>query len=76
MPAYRDKNNGRWYLQFRYTDWTGERKSKVKRGFSTKREALEWEHQFLMQQKADNNMTFESFVELYKLSSTALHRRR
>ena len=66
MPAYRDKNNGSWYLQFRYTDWTGERRPKVKRGFATKREALEWERQFLMQRKADNNMTFESFVELYE----------
>lgn len=66
MPAYKDKKNGSWYLQFRYTDWTGERRPKVKRGFSTKREALEWERQFLMQRKADNNMTFESFVELYE----------
>lgn len=66
MPAYKDKNNGSWYLQFRYTDWTGERRPKVKRGFATKREALEWERQFLMKQKADNNMTFESFVELYE----------
>ena len=59
MPAYKDKKNGSWYLQFRYTDWTGERRPKVKRGFATKREALEWERQFLMQRKADNNMTFE-----------------
>ena len=66
MPAYKDKKNGSWYLQFRYTDWTGERRPKVKRGFATKREALEWERQFLMQRKADNNMTFESFVELYE----------
>lgn len=31
MPAYKDKNSGKWYVQFRYTDWQGERKQKLKR---------------------------------------------
>ena len=38
---------------------------KMKRGFKTKREALEWERTFLQQQTADLDMTFESFVALY-----------
>ena len=33
--------------------------------FSTKKAALAWEREFLMQKQADLNMTFESFVELY-----------
>ena len=37
----------------------------MKRGFKTKREALEWERTFLQQQTADLDMTFESFVALY-----------
>ena len=37
----------------------------MKRGFPTKREALEWERTFLQQQTADLDMTFESFVALY-----------
>ena len=38
----------------------------MKRGFKIKREALEWERQFLQQQTADLDMSFESFVEIYK----------
>lgn len=66
MPAFRNKDNGSWYVQFRYTDWRGERKQKLKRGFATKKEALAWEREFLMQKQADVGMTFESFVKLYE----------
>ena len=66
MAAFKDKNNGSWYVQFRYTDWKGERQQKFKRGFATKREAQAWEREFLMQKQADVNMTFESFVALYE----------
>ena len=66
MAAFKDKNNGSWYVQFRYTDWKGERQQKFKRGFATKREAQAWEPEFLMQKQADVNMTFESFVALYE----------
>ena len=66
MAAFKNKDNGTWYVQFRYTDWKGERQQKLKRGFVTKREALEWEREFLMEKQADVNMTFESFVALYE----------
>ena len=66
MAAFRNKDNGSWYVQFRYTDWRGERKQKLKRGFATKKEALAWEREFLMQKQADVGMTFESFVNLYE----------
>ena len=66
MAAFKNKDNGTWYVQFRYTDWRGERKQKLKRGFATKREAQAWEREFLMQKQADINMTFESFVTLYE----------
>ena len=66
MAAFKNKNNGTWYVQFRYTDWKGERQQKLKRGFATKKEALTWEREFLMQKQADIDMTFESFVELYE----------
>ena len=65
MAAFKNDKNGTWYTMFRYTDWKGERKQKCKRGFATKREALEWEQEFLMQKRADLDMTFESFVEIY-----------
>ena len=66
MAAFKNKDNGTWYVQFRYTDWKGEHQQKLKRGFATKREALEWEREFLMEKQADVNMTFESFVALYE----------
>ena len=66
MAAFKDKKNGSWYVQFRYTDWRGERQQKLKRGFSTKKEAQAWEREFLMQKQADVNMSFESFVSLGK----------
>ena len=47
MAAFRNKDNGSWYVQFRYTDWRGERKQKLKRGFATKKEALAWERERL-----------------------------
>ena len=50
---------------FRYYDWKGERKQKCKRGFLTKRDALDWEQEFLRQTRADLDMTFESFVKIY-----------
>ena len=66
MAAFKNKDNGTWYVQFRYTDWKGERQQKLKRGFATKREALEWERELLMEKQADVNMSFESFVALYE----------
>ena len=65
MAAFKNKDNGTWYVQFRYTDWRGERQQKLKRGFPTKKAALAWEREFLMKKQADLNMTLESFVELY-----------
>ncbi len=66
MAAFKNEKNGTWYVQFRYTDWKGERQQKLKRGFKTRHEALEWEREFLMQKRADVTMTFAFFAELYK----------
>lgn len=30
MPAYKNKDNGSWYVVTQYTDWTGERKPKLR----------------------------------------------
>ena len=65
MPAYKDKAKGTWYASFYYEDWTGKKVKKMKRGFPTKREALEWERTFLQQQTADLEMTFENFAAVY-----------
>ena len=65
MAAYKDKR-GKWYISVYYDTWEGKRSRKVKRGFSTKREALAWERSFLTQTSGNLDMTFEEFVELYK----------
>ena len=56
MPAYKDKKTG---------NWKGVREKKMKRGFETKKAALEWEREFLRQSTANLDMRFETFVELY-----------
>ena len=62
MPAYKNKDNGSWYVVTQYTDWTGERKPKCKRGFATRREALEWEQKFQQQSAGDLDMSFEALL--------------
>lgn len=65
MSVFKNDDNGTWYTMVRYTNWKGERKQKCKRGFTTRKEALDWEREFLQQQSADMDMTFSAFVELY-----------
>ncbi len=66
MPAYKDELRNSWYCSFYYQDWTGKRKLKKKRGFSTRREALAWERSFLEMRHGDLNMTFGDFWEVYR----------
>lgn len=65
MAVYKDKN-GTWYVSIRYDNWQGEHARKVKRGFQTKKEAMDWERTFLLKNAGNLDMTFEAFVELYK----------
>lgn len=65
MPAYKDKKTGKWYASFYFENWNNVREKKMKRGFETKKEALEWEREFLRQTNVDFDMKFESFVEIY-----------
>lgn len=65
MPAYYDEKAKSWYCKFYYTDYTGTKKQKKKRGFKLQREAKEWERNFLETQQADLSMTFENFVKIY-----------
>ncbi len=64
MKTEKDKN-GKWLIQYRYTDWQGIRKKSTKRGFDAKREAEEWLKNLLQSQQADFNMNFEEFLKLY-----------
>lgn len=58
MPVYKDEKTNTWYCKFYYTDHTGTRRQKKKRGFKLQREAKEWESIFLAAYKYDDQTTF------------------
>lgn len=65
MPAYKDKERGTWYASFYYTDWRGDRRLKKKRGFPRKKDAEEYEREFLRKEAQSCDMTFGSMTKLY-----------
>lgn len=65
MSAYKDKTQGTWYVIFRYIDWTGKKTQKLKRGFKTKKEALNFEKEFIRKTAADMKMEMNSFIQVY-----------
>lgn len=66
MPAYKDDKTGKWETLFYYTDYKNEKRKKHKRGFNTKKEALEFEREFLAQSQFSIEMTFKSLYSLYQ----------
>ncbi|MGN0684409.1 MAG: tyrosine-type recombinase/integrase [Oscillospiraceae bacterium] len=66
MPVYKDKRNNTWLVSYYIKDWTGRKKQTTKRGFKTKREAVDFEQKQLLQDNNDLNMPFSAFVELYR----------
>lgn len=65
MPAYKNEKLGTWYCKFYYTDWNGEKKQKMKKGFKREKDAKAYERDFLSKAHASCNMTFKNLVELY-----------
>jgi integrase len=65
MSASKDTKRGTWKVYIRYKDWQGDSQVHTRRGFSTKREALEYERAFLQKKAKDVNMGFPQFVEVY-----------
>lgn len=64
MKAQKDQA-GKWFIQYRFTDWQGNRKKSTKRGFNTKKEAEEWLRNFLLIKQADFSMKFADFLKIY-----------
>jgi len=65
MPAYKMEQRGTWYCKFCYTDWSGAHKQKKKEGFRTKRDALDFEREFLVRSRNDCELQFRDVVKLY-----------
>ena len=62
MSVTRDKNTGKWMSQIRVKDWTGKEIHKKKRGFNTKKEALQWEQDFISQEDGSLVIKLMDFV--------------
>lgn len=69
MAVFKDKwngyGNGKWRVACYYTDWKGHRTKHERRGFDTKKEALAYEHDFLMRRTKNIDMSFSSFIDMY-----------
>lgn len=65
MPVYKNETTGAWDVQCYYRNYDGSLKHKVKRGFDTKTEALEWEANFIASASDNLDMTFASFLDKY-----------
>ncbi len=65
MSVTKDSKTNRWMSQVRVKDWTGKVIHKKKRGFQTKKEALQWERDFVKQSTGSLGMIFADFIELY-----------
>ena len=66
MPTYKDERTGTWYCKFYYTDWNGQKRQKLKRGFQLQREAKDFERKFLEQLAKNPDITFESLYHKYR----------
>ncbi len=65
MTVSKDTEKGTWTSQIWLEDWQGKKKHKKKRGFASKKEALEWERNMLLVSKTDMYMKLADFVEVY-----------
>ena len=66
MPAYKDSARNTWYVKFKYKNWKNEEKWVTKRGFKTRRDAVQWEREFHLQQQGSIEMSFADFVNVYR----------
>ena len=65
MAVFKNHDGTSWTVKLRYTTWNGERRQKKKEGFQTKREAQEWEADFLNKCCGDVGITFRNLVDRY-----------
>ncbi len=63
--AYKEKDTKKWTAQWFEIDVKGEKKKRRKRGFETKREALEYERQKKLNSNRNMNMKLSDFVDIY-----------
>lgn len=74
MLAYKDSERNTWFIRCSYKDYKGDYKKTTKRGFSTKKEALEWERQFKIKDHYDDTTPFVVICEKYYTEHINVHR--
>lgn len=65
MSIAYDEKRKTYTVKISYIDDMGNRRQTSKRGFKLKREAKEWESEYLRKVKGASNMTFASLVDIY-----------
>lgn len=63
--AYKEKDTKKWTAQWFETNAKGEKRKRRKRGFETKREALEYERQKKLNNSRSMDMKLSEFMEVY-----------
>lgn len=63
--AYKEKDTKKWTAHWFETNAKGEKKKRRKRGFSTKKEALEYERQKKLNSSRSMDMKLSEFMEVY-----------
>ena len=66
MPAYKEKDRNTWTVKFKHRNWSGQIKWVTKRGFATKRDALQYEGDLLARQSGNLDISFADFVDAYR----------
>lgn len=65
MSIYKEKNDKKWRVEIRTKDKTGKKIRKKKTGFDTKKQAEEFEREFINKIMNSSNITFKSLYEIY-----------
>ena len=63
--AYKEKDTKKWTAQWVETNAKGEKKKRRKRGFETKREALDFERQKKLSDARSMDMNLSEFIDVY-----------
>lgn len=65
MAVFKDTFTGTWCAKFRYPDFNGKLCQKKRTGFATKKEAQQFETEFLDKLKQSSDILFKSLCEKY-----------
>ena len=65
MSVSKLKDGSGWKVYIRFVDWQGKKQIHTKQTFETKRDALNYERDFIQKKSRDIQMNFAKFVEIY-----------